>query len=96
MKYSFPADFLSCKQSSEDYQAEILVSLREESPNAERSSLVLEVRDNGQGFPDDFDLDQVRTLGLRLVKSLVGQLHGSLEYSNQHGASFRIWFPSYR
>lgn len=96
MKYSFPADFLSHKQLAEDYQAEILVSLREESPSAERSSLVLEVRDNGQGFPDDFDLDQVRTLGLRLVKSLVGQLHGSLEYSNQHGASFRIWFPSYR
>jgi two-component sensor histidine kinase len=45
-------------------------------------------RDNGIGFPSDFDLDKVETLGLNLVQILVLQIHGELIMKNENGASF--------
>jgi len=38
----------------------------------------LAVRDNGVGFPPDFDLGNIPTLGLRLVRILISQLGGAL------------------
>ena len=52
----------------------------------------LQVRDNGLGLPDSFDLQTVRTLGLELVRGLVVQLGGTLEAAGDHGARFVIRF----
>ena len=53
---------------------------------------VLTVQDNGNGLPDDFDIEKTDTLGLELVKSLVYQLEGKLGVINGDGAIFRISF----
>jgi PAS domain S-box-containing protein len=52
----------------------------------------LAVRDNGQGFPEEFDWKQTRSLGLRLVQMLAGQLHAALEVSSRGGTEFKITF----
>ncbi|ACK64526.1 signal transduction histidine kinase [Rippkaea orientalis PCC 8801] len=52
--------------------------------------LVLTVTDNGKGLPKDFDLDQVKTLGLQLVKSLTNQLRGKITINSKGGTQFEI------
>ena len=52
----------------------------------------LRVADNGVGLPADFDLRQLRSLGLQLVSDLVGQLQGRLEIGRGPGAVFEVVF----
>jgi PAS domain S-box-containing protein len=49
-------------------------------------------RDNGCGLPSHLDLENLKTLGLQLVKDLVEQLHGSVKIQNTDGAQFNITF----
>ena len=53
---------------------------------------VLTVSDSGIGFPQDLDYRKARTLGLRLVGSLVKQLRGGIELLETAGTTFRITF----
>jgi PAS domain S-box-containing protein len=107
LKYAFPAEYLIEKRSPSSPPPEIRVILREEgdqmpgdrtggdltvSEQPVSGQLVLEVIDNGIGLAPGFDLQGMRSLGLRLVKSLVGQLHGSLEVQEENGTHFRIKF----
>lgn len=57
--------------------------------------LFLEVSDNGKGFPTDIDFKNTNSLGLQLVNTLVEQLNGKLELSEnkKRGTSFYINFP---
>jgi PAS domain S-box-containing protein len=55
--------------------------------------LQLEVRDDGVGFPDGWDLHGSASLGLRLVAMLTRQIGGSLAVDGRSGARFRIAFP---
>jgi two-component sensor histidine kinase/HAMP domain-containing protein len=50
------------------------------------------VRDNGPGFPVGFDWRQARTLGLRLVRMLAGQLRAEVEFSSKSGTEFIMIF----
>jgi two-component sensor histidine kinase len=50
------------------------------------------VRDNGAGFPVGFDWRQARTLGLRLVRMLAGQLRAEVEFSSKSGTEFIMIF----
>jgi|GEM_PF-946031 len=63
----------------------------------EAGQFVMIVSDNGCGLPDGMDVKQAKTLGLKLVNRLVGQLHGELQVESAPGAgcSFRITFPTH-
>ncbi|MBC8754442.1 tetratricopeptide repeat protein [Kordia sp. YSTF-M3] len=52
----------------------------------------LTVSDNGKGIDGAIDLSKVKSLGLRLVKRLTKQLHGSFVLNNIDGATFEITF----
>ncbi|PSB32821.1 histidine kinase [filamentous cyanobacterium Phorm 46] len=54
---------------------------------------VLTVSDSGIGFPQDLDYRNSRTLGLRLVGSLVKQIRGKIELLETAGTTFQITFP---
>jgi len=54
---------------------------------------VLQVKDDGVGLPPAFDIRQVKSLGLQLVESLVGQLEGVLAISSQGGTEMKVTFP---
>lgn len=51
------------------------------------------VADDGRGLPGDVDFDAPETLGLKLVRSLAGQLDGSLEIERSAGTEWRFTFP---
>ncbi|MFC2157631.1 PAS domain S-box protein [Acidobacteriota bacterium] len=54
--------------------------------------IVLEVKDNGTGFPKDLDFLDTQTMGLQLVRDLILQLGGTIELSSDQGTRFRIQF----
>ena len=53
---------------------------------------VLNVKDNGVGFPDNIDYKNTESLGLQLVTSLVNQIDGTIELDNGLGSNFKIVF----
>ncbi len=66
----------------------VKVSLIERDDN-----FCLEIVDDGPGFDaDQFDNDE--TLGLRLVRALVGQIFGTIEFLAPPGGRVRIEFPA--
>lgn len=80
LKYAFP----------DRKEGEIGIELR----SANDSCLRLIVRDNGVGLAPDLDLNNSKSLGLKLVRSLTEQLSGTLTHtSNDHGTTFEIVFP---
>jgi len=52
------------------------------------------IKDNGKGLPDNFDIKQTNTLGMKLVSNLVEQLKGKLEVMSDAGAAFKILFKA--
>ena len=57
-------------------------------------SIVLTVGDDGPGLPPEVGFWSTKTLGLRLVRTLVRQLDGELELGDPPGTEFRIRFAA--
>ncbi|MDA0346756.1 MAG: response regulator [Verrucomicrobia bacterium] len=55
-------------------------------------NLVLTIEDNGCGFCEELNIDEVETLGLKIVRTLTRQLGGQLEISCEQGAQFQLTF----
>ena len=79
LKHAFP----------DDREGEITASL-----SSSGDELMLTVEDNGIGFPGDFAATQAGSYGITMVKALVVQLGGSLQFSGNSGTSIKVSFPS--
>ena len=75
LKYAFPGG----------RKGEISIAIKREN-----NSLSIRFRDTGVGIPQDFDWRNVKSLGLRLVISLVEQLNGTIELDRSAGTAFTI------
>ncbi|MGB9175854.1 MAG: PAS domain S-box protein, partial [Methanoregula sp.] len=51
------------------------------------------VRDDGVGIPRDVDVERSTSLGLKLIRSLVLQLKGSVTITSDHGTNVTVEFP---
>ena len=72
---------------------EIRIQLHKEESEGNKSALfTLTVSDNGVGIPEDLDIEDLDSLGLQLVTSLVDQLDGELELKRNNGTEFIIRF----
>jgi PAS domain S-box-containing protein len=79
LKYAFP----------DNKKGQISISLKEDHNH----ELELIVSDNGIGIPDEFDLVNNSTLGIKLVGNLVqNQLGGKMELVRSNGTAFKIIF----
>jgi PAS domain S-box-containing protein len=78
LKYAFP----------NNRSGEIGVSLRSRLDK----HFILIVKDNGVGFPPDWDLNSANSLGIELVNVLVQQLQGTIERDRSTGSKFQISF----
>ena len=65
------------------------ISQRQENREVD-GKYVLTVKDNGVGFPADFDFHKVKSLGMQLVKDFVKQMNGKIELYNDYGTEVRI------
>lgn len=58
----------------------------------EKDKKLITVTDNGVGFPNNFDINNLNTYGLRLIKGLITQLNGRLETNfTSNKTEFRIF-----
>ncbi len=80
LKYAFP----------NDKTGTLVLEARKDAAN----KFTLRVADDGVGYPPDLDIQNTNTLGLQLVRSLVGQLDGKLEMENNNGVEYRISFQA--
>jgi GAF domain-containing protein len=77
---------------SDVQEGRILVSLAEGGGH-----VVIEVKDNGAGFPAGFDLERDSRLGLKVARGLVEEeLGGSLDIESDNGLTVRAKFPKHR
>jgi two-component sensor histidine kinase len=51
------------------------------------------IRDDGVGLPEDYDHGRTGSLGLLLIRSLVGSSRGTLEITTGTGTEFKIILP---
>jgi len=58
----------------------------------EDNKLNLCVKDDGIGIAESIDIENIETLGLKLVQILASQINGTLEIKNDHGSLFCITF----
>ncbi|UUL82080.1 sensor histidine kinase [Sphingomonas qomolangmaensis] len=58
------------------------------------SQVRIEIRDDGHGLPEGFDIDASDSLGLRIARTLAGQLDGSFELVRGTGATARLLIPA--
>ncbi|WP_318530233.1 sensor histidine kinase [Rhizobium sp. TRM95796] len=58
----------------------------------EDGSAILEVQDNGGGYPADFDPSTSRQLGFRLIQSFADGLRGDARFFNRDGAVVAVHF----
>lgn len=77
LKYAFP----------DDRDGKIKIKLKSIDDH-----FVLEIEDNGIGFPENFDIKATESLGLKLVYSLTKQIDGQLELLVNEKTKFRIIF----
>ena len=81
LKYAFPAGAAEASQ-----EPVIAVSMQQE-----KDQITLRVSDNGVGLPEGFNIEASRSLGLKLVTRLTGQLHGELEVASEFGQGNRFY-----
>jgi two-component sensor histidine kinase len=67
------------------------ISLRIDAQN----HVTFQISDNGPGLPPELDIDQNKSLGLKIVNILVsGQLKGTIDIISPPGATFLIQFTN--
>jgi RNA polymerase sigma factor (sigma-70 family) len=84
IKHAFPQN-MKRKHGVED---EIWIRLVERGDN-----LILTVRDNGIGIPPDMDIQNLDSLGMKIITTLAKQLKSTLELKQDKGAEVSIIFP---
>ena len=66
--------------------------LESEDSESISTSFTLTISDNGVGIPENLDIEDLDSLGMQLVTSLVDQLDGELELKRNNGTEFTIRF----
>jgi two-component system, sensor histidine kinase PdtaS len=75
--------------TSPAHPGEVRIVLRNDA-----DKLVIEVRDNGSGFPEGFSISGSKSLGLSIVRTLVTtELGGALAFRNEHGTVVTLQIP---
>jgi two-component sensor histidine kinase len=79
-------------------RGEIQIKLHREEPTElenevpRSTSFTLTVSDNGVGIPENLDIENLDSLGMQLVTSLVDQLDGESELKFNNGTEFTMRF----
>jgi len=55
-----------------------------------QGKIILVVRDNGVGFPEDIDFRRTKSFGMQVVNDLVEQLGATIELDRKYGTTFKI------
>ncbi len=95
LKHAFPGrdkgevQIKLCREKAGEY-----INFKEESKseNYNSTSFLLTVSDDGVGFPENLEIDDIEGLGFQLVTSLMDQLDGELELKSNNGTKLTMMF----
>ncbi|PCE64907.1 sensor histidine kinase [Sediminicola luteus] len=74
---------------TDSMEGEIYIGLTQ----AENQHFILEIGDNGKGFPAELETDKLDSMGLKLINSLARQLKGSIERdTKKEGTNYIVKF----
>lgn len=74
-----------------DEEGEVYIALRKEAQN--EGKYILEIGDNGIGFPESINHKNTKSLGLKLIHNLTRQLRGTIERdTSKKGTNYIIKF----
>jgi two-component sensor histidine kinase len=76
---------------TEDAEHRFSIGFTEDTAKGE---YIAAVSNSGRPFPEDIDLDNPDTLGLRLISALTEQLNGTIELNRAPEPEFTIRFPA--
>ena len=85
LKYAFPQSKERDKKKRVKGQIDIQLT-------TDDGKVVLIVKDNGIGLPEDLNIETANSFGLQLVTTLVAQLNGSVDIKRKPGTAFKIKF----
>ena len=85
-KYAFPLEWVNFHAAGDEPLIEICVEKKGDD------EYQLTVGDNGIGINKNLDVENLDSLGLKLVQSLVNQLNGKVEIFNERGTRYQIEF----
>ncbi|MCC4769272.1 PAS domain S-box protein [Methanosarcina sp. DH2] len=91
LKYAFP-DRKEGEIRIELHKEENGLCTKRIKEDCKITNFVLTVLDNGVGLPENFDVENLDTLGMQLVTSLVDQLDGELKLKRNNGTEFTMRF----
>ncbi len=74
------------------YREEESTELESENCESINTSFTLTISDNGVGIPEYLDIENLDSLGMQLVTSLVDQLDGEIELKRNNGTELIIRF----
>jgi two-component sensor histidine kinase len=57
-----------------------------------KEEFIIKVSDNGLGINSENDMNEAKSLGMRLIKRLTKQLKGNISYKYDQGAKFELHF----
>ena len=72
-------------------EGNIIIRLREE-----KNHLLLEVKDDGNGLPADFDVNKTRSFGMKLIQSLAAKLEATLDVYTNNGTIAQLAITNYK
>jgi PAS domain S-box-containing protein len=78
LKHAFP----------EGREGKIMVEMHREY----NGRFILSINDDGIGFPEDIDIENTESLGMRIVTSLIEQIEGEIKLERENGTKFTITF----
>lgn len=58
----------------------------------ENNKIMVEVKDNGKGLPEDLDPQTTNSLGLQLIETLSQQLEADYRFNSENGTTFNMTF----
>jgi len=91
LKHAFP-DIKEGEIRIELHKEENVECIKSTNEDCKSTNFVLTISDNGVGIPENFDMENLDTLGTQLVTSLVDQLDGELELKRENGTEFTVRF----
>ena len=62
----------------------------------EEKSLLLKVKDNGPGFPSEFNWNNSQSFGMKLIRAFTQKLKARMEVYNDHGACVEMNIMKYK
>ena len=81
VKYAFPSH----------QHGTVIISLH----YVDTENIILLIKDNGQGLPENFNFSDNNSLGIQLIQLFAEQLEGKLQFTSVHGVEITLTFKQF-